>query len=470
MIAIANRCHALFNRRCDGDTVRLLSAVLTLGPLLLACGLAGCAAQPTPAPSSTPTSPSTPGSAVTVLSDSTLPRIPLGQAGPVGTVGQAGPVGTDDHGVALGGIGSDIYPADAPDEFWMITDRGPNGQIKVDGTKRRTFPVPDFDPSILLVRADGRTLTVIRSIPITTPGGRGVTGLSNTPGHDETPYDLTATGQLPFNQSGLDTEGLVHTSDGGFWVSEEYSPSLLHLSATGTVLARYVPAGMSLPDAGYPVLPALPGILAHRQINRGFESLAISPDGRTLYAALQSPLGLPDPDAGGRSLAVRLIAFDIGSGRPTGEYVYPLEAVTGFDPGADGDQSEMKISAMAWYGPDELVVDERTDAVAKLYRVHLRGATNLLGGPFDDPAHRPALEQAGPGTVTPLAKTLLVDLTKSVRSLPKKIEGLAVLGPRTIAVANDNDFGMTDGAGAFGPDGRLRDSGVPSRLLLLRLP
>jgi hypothetical protein len=37
-------------------------------------------------------------------------------------------------------------------------------------------------------------------------------------------------------------------------------------------------------------------------------------------------------------------------------------------------------------------------------------------------------------------------------------------------VANDNDFGMTEGPGAFGPDGRLRDSGVPSRLLVLRLP
>lgn len=434
--------------------MRTLSAGLRLGPLLLACGLAGCASQPTPAP------PSTPHSAVTVLSDSTLPRIPLGQFGRV----------ADDHGVALGGIGSDIYPADAPDEFWMITDRGPNGQIKVDGEKRRTFPVPDFDPSILRVRAANHTLTVLRSIPITTPDGRPVTGLSNTTGHDETPYDLTAATQLPYNQSGLDTEGLVHTANGEFWVSEEYSPSLLHLSATGTVLARYVPAGLSLPDAGYPVLPTLPGVLAHRQINRGFESLAISPDGRTLYTALQSPLALPNAEAGGSSLVVRLLAFDIGSGRPTGEYLYPLETVTGFDPGADGDQSEMKISAMAWYGPDQLVVDERTDAVARLYLVRLRGATNLLGGPFDDPAHRPALEQAGPSAVTPLEKTPLVDLTEAVPSLPKKIEGVAVLGPKTIAVANDNDFGMTDGKHAFGPDGRQHDSGVPSRLIVLRLP
>lgn len=431
--------------------MRIVPALSTVVPLLLICCLAGCAITPRP---------SAPGPEVAIVSDSALPRIPLTRFGQL----------PDDHGVALGGIGSDIYPAGAPDEFWMITDRGPNGQIKVDDMKRRTFPVPDFDPTILRVRAVKDSLTVLQSIPITAPGGRPVTGLSNVPGHDETPYDLTATKQLPFNQGGLDTEGMVRTPGGEFWVSEEYGPSLVHLSAAGTVLARHVPAGVALPEAGYPVLPTLPAILAHRQINRGFESLAISPDGRTLYAALQSPLALPTPQEGEQSRAVRLLAFDAGSGRSTGEYVYPLESVSGFDPDADGDQSELKISGMAWYGPDTLMVDERTDNVAKLYLARLGGATNLLTGPFDDPAARPALEQAGVGAVRPLAKTLLVDLTASVPSLPKKIEGIAVLGPKTIAVANDNDFGLTDGKDAFGDDGRLHDSGVPSRVLVLRLP
>ncbi|WP_405084466.1 hypothetical protein [Microbispora sp. NBC_01389] len=51
-------------------------------------------------------------------------------------------------------------------------------------------------------------------------------------------------------------------------------------------------------------------------------------------------------------------------------------------------------------------------------------------------------------------------------SLPGKIEGLALLDSRTIALANDNDFGLGD----FGPDGRLVDSGVPNRLVVVRLP
>jgi hypothetical protein len=59
----------------------------------------------------------------------------------------------DDRGMMLGGIGSDLWhgSGDDQDEFWGVTDRGPNDEIKVKvgGEKetRRTFPVPEFTPS-----------------------------------------------------------------------------------------------------------------------------------------------------------------------------------------------------------------------------------------------------------------------------------------------------------------------------------
>src|SRR5919108_6345387 len=60
---------------------------------------------------------------------------------------------SNDRNVLLGSVGSDLWrgPNDGPGEFWMLTDRGPNGQIKVDGKSRRTFWVPEFDPVILKV-------------------------------------------------------------------------------------------------------------------------------------------------------------------------------------------------------------------------------------------------------------------------------------------------------------------------------
>jgi phytase-like protein len=429
-------------------------------------------AAPTSAPTSAPAIPPVPagtaGGQPSVITNATLPRMPLAQFSN-GLIAGSVP---DDHGIALGGTGSDLYPTQDPNQYWAITDRGPNGQVKVDHVKRRTFPVPSFDPAILRISVQGSALHVEQAIPITTTSGKPVTGLSNSDSRDEPPYDWTAGKLLGVNPAGLDTEGMVRAPNGDFWISEEYAPSILHISQTGKVLARYVPAGLSLPGTDYPVQGTLPAILAKRQINRGFESMAINPDGHTLYAALQSPLGLPNDKQGGNSRVVRLLAFDLNTGKATAEYVYPLEDVNRFDPGQGGDQSEMKISAMAWYGPDQLVVDERTDDVAKLYVIKLTGATNVLGGPFDDPNHSPALEQtnlAG-ASVTPVAKSQLIDLTAAIPGLPKKIEGIAVRDQHTIAVANDNDFGMAEGKDAFGGNGKVNDTGIPSRLLLLHVP
>jgi hypothetical protein len=39
-----------------------------------------------------------------------------------------------------------------------------------------------------------------------------------------------------------------------------------------------------------------------------------------------------------------------------------------------------------------------------------------------------------------------------------------------VVLANDNDFGMRDGADAFDASGDQNDTGAPSRLLVLRLP
>lgn len=373
----------------------------------------------------------------------------------------------DGHGVKLGGIGSDLYPAGRPNEFWTITDRGPNGQIKVDGKNRRTFPVPGFDPTILRVRVEGSAIRVLSAVPIRTAHGTPVTGLSNIDGYDETPYTWDATTKLPLNPNGLDTEGLVRTRNGDFWVVDEYSPSLLRISAAGTVLARYVPAGVKLTGTDYPVIPSLPAILGSRKVNRGFEGLALAPDGHTLYLAVQSPLQLPDAATGNASRNTRILRFDTASKKVTGEYVYRFEDVATFDPSAKGDPSEMKISSLAAVDEHTLLVDERTDPVARLYTVDLRQATNILGSTWDTPTTAPSLESlADPATagVTALPKALAVDL-EAVRGMPDKIEGVAVLGPRSIAVANDNDFGL----GTFDANGRLVDSGLKSRILFLHL-
>ena len=387
-----------------------------------------------------------------VVKDVTIPLVPLGDL-------QRDI--TDDRGVKLGGLGSGLFPADRRGDYWMVTDRGPNGQVGAD--KRRTFPIPEFDPAIVLV-ATRFGVEIKKYIPLVGTSGKPITGLSNQPGHDELPYTWDGRTALPYNPNGVDTEDIVRTRRGDFWLVDEYGPSLLHVSERGRVLARYVPKGLNLTGTDYPVKETLPAILASRQQNRGFEGLAI--DGDTLYLAVQSPLANPDKKTAKASRTGRILTFGIRAEKMTGEYAYRFEDVTTFDPKVNGDQSEMKISGLAHVSGRRLLVDERTDNVARIYQIDLAKATNLLAGPYDDPATTPSLEAlTDPAGVRLPAKSLVADLSQLAPTLPGKVEGTALLDPRTLVVANDNDFGL----GEFGADGRLVDSGVPSRIITIRL-
>ncbi|MGJ7416903.1 esterase-like activity of phytase family protein [Streptomyces cinereoruber] len=405
------------------------------------------------------------GPAGRVVSTATLPDLPLAAFSNAMIPGSV----ADDRGIDLGGIGSDLFPAERRGEYWTVTDRGPNGQIEIGKDKRRTFPVPGFDPAIVKIRVAGGRIQVLKTLPITTSRGTPVTGLPNQPGRDEAPYTYDASTPLPYDPNGLDTEGIVRDRDGGFWLVDEYGPSLVHVSAKGRVLARHVPKGLKLTGADYPVVESLPAIFLKRKINRGFEGLALLPGG-DLVLGLQSPLLNPDEAAGKESRTTRLLRFSPRENRVTAEYAYRFDPVGTVEPGQT-KTSELKLSALVALGGDRLLVQERTDKAARLYEVRLRRSADILGSVWDAPATRPGLEQLddpAAARVPVLRKDLVIDLN-TVKGVPGKIEGIAVEGPSTLVLLNDNDFGMTDGPGAFDARGRLVDSGVETTLVEVRL-
>jgi hypothetical protein len=215
---------------------------------------------------------------------------------------------------------------------------------------------------------------------------------------------------------------------------------------------------------------ALPSVLLHRKINRGFEGLAQLPGG-DLVLAVQSPLSLPDTGAGEASRTTRLLRFSPKKKTVTAEYAYRFDPVNVVDPSED-DTSELKISSVVAVGGDRLLVEERTDKAARLQLVRLDRSSNILGSAWDDDTTSPSLEQLDDpvaSSVPVLAKKLVVDLG-AVAGVPGKIEGVARVDHETLALINDNDFGMTDGAGAFDADGRLVDSGVETTVSYVRLP
>ena len=209
-------------------------------------------------------------------------------------------------------------------------------------------------------------MRVIQTIPLVGQSGKPVTGLPNLKDVDETPYDYAAKQVLPFNINGLDTEGLVRTTAGDFWIGDEYSPSLVHADRNGKILKRYIPEQLILEVTDYPVVQALPAIYGKRKINRGFEGLALSGDEKTLYLVLQSPLLNPDRKTGDASRNTRVLVFDIRGEKVTAEYVYRFEVSTEFDRSPKNTPDEMKLSAVVALNPNTLLILERTDLIAKL--------------------------------------------------------------------------------------------------------
>src|SRR5262245_33484389 len=416
--------------------------------------------------------------------------------------------GVNDHGIDLGGIGSDLWHSkdnDGPGIYWMITDRGPNGEDP------RTFPVPEFTPFILEVKTQGDAIEILQAIPITGTGvtEKGVTGIANLdnltqpPALNEPFYDCFGTTvpghQLSPNPHGLDTEGIVRTSDGTFWIVEEYGPSILKVDSQGKVVKRFFPEnllGFLGPITGYSTtdssasFPELFGL--KRKLNRGFEGIAISPDEETLYIALQSPLVNPDTPTGNDSRITRILAFDLASEQIVGEYVYRFQLTKSgpnndeFDvdvPGGAARPRDMKISGIAMLDEHRMLVLERTDFKAKVFRVDLRDATNILGSEWDDIDTSPSLEKLnadgalqaeGISSLEPKNLIVTLDSTQTIDgiTIPQKIEGLTILDGKTIAVANDNDFGV----GSFVFDDpvnpttcTLVDSGRKSRIIVIRM-
>ena len=96
---------------------------------------------------------------------------------------------------------------------------------------------------------------------------------------------------MPYDLNGIDAEAIVRLTDGTFWIGEENGPSLAHFGADGRMIVRHVPKGTEGEFAGahYDVKGTLPAILTKRAINRGIETLAVSPDERFLYTLVAEP-------------------------------------------------------------------------------------------------------------------------------------------------------------------------------------
>jgi hypothetical protein len=360
------------------------------------------------------------------------------------------------------GIGSSAFrhPSDPPNVIWTLGDRGPNiacsemkeiAGVELAACKEvkngRVYPTPSYAPSIYRVLIMENSFQVTDVITLKDRNGRPLSGLLNPLKTAATDTGLDGTGKpLPYDLNGIDVEAIVRLADGTFWIGEENGPSLSHFSADGRLLVRHVPQGTEGEFAGahYDVKGTLPAILAKRAINRGIESLAISPDQRFLYTLMQNPLANPDTAAYQKAKNSRLLKIERATMRIVGEYVYTLDDPKSFRRDPSDKQNDPRISEMMAIGLDRLIVLERTEQTTKLHEVDLAGATNIASSKWDDVATRPSLEQSEAAAVgiKPVSKALRFDST-DFPEMVGKTEGMALLGDGSLALINDDDFGIT---------------------------
>ena len=391
--------------------------------------------------------------------------------------------------INLGGFSGLFFEGKTPAgtlKFITHTDRGPNGEptdlISYIPGNERPFPMPKFQPELVRFELNPATgaFAISERIGLTQPDGVKMTGLPNlqagaqgTAYTDEIPIDLFGN-QLANRPLGIDPEGIVVAPDGTFWMVEEYRPAILHFDATGKQLARYIPEGTAA-SVGAPVgtfgTESLPAVFAQRRANRGFEGIAL--EGSKLYAFIQSALDNPDTAGDTTSRAsrnLRIVEFDTTSLTVTAEYLYNLRDISGA-----GSARTDKIGDATALGNGRFLVIERddrlgTDANKLIQEIDLKGATdihnpaNLVNIPAGKTLEQLSEAELAAAGIKPVFKRLVTNLAALGYTGVSKPEGLAVVDGETLAVINDNDFGIL--AAAIPGDGTLPMNPNPEPVLL----
>lgn len=322
------------------------------------------------------------------------------------------------------GFFSDIYYDASRNAWWGLSDRGPGGGTLPYETRVQRFTL-DVNPANGAIS----NFAIAQTIKFSN-GGAAMTGLAPSP--------TNALG------NSLDPEGFViNPKNGNFLVSDEYGPSVIEFNRNGNLVRRYTtPANVVPRSAGnVPNFAGDTGNTQGKRENRGFEGLAVSPDGRFAYAMLQSAML---DEGAGNGVHNRIVKFDTATGLAVAQYAYKMDA----------SKQGRGISALVALGNDKFMVLERNNrgvgvgaavspADKNVYQIDLAGATDVSAIDLDSGVAFTAVSKS--------AKLIDLDadtLAALGHKSPEKWEGLAVgqkltNGKYLILAGTDNDYSVT---------------------------
>lgn len=343
------------------------------------------------------------------------------------------------------GFFSDLYFDPNRSEWWALADRGPGGGTLPYETRVERFTL-DVNP----VTGAISNFKVVQTVKFSDPANLLGTGAG---------AKLNGIAPTPVNVLGkaFDPEGfVVNPKTGRFIVSDEYGPSVYEFNRDGTLNRVFATPANLVPrntGTGVPNFAGDTGNDAGKRTNRGFEGLAISPDGKFAYAMLQSAML---DEGGSNGIYNRIVKFDVETGKAVAQYGYKME----------GSSQGRGISALVALNDSEFLVLERnnrgvgvdselTPPNKKVFKINITGANDIsaLDMTDDGITLKPGIvlvtKTATPFLALDVASEQLAGLGNRV---PEKLEGLTI-GPRlgdgqyVIVSATDNDFSVTQDAG-----------------------
>jgi len=361
----------------------------------------------------------------------------------------------------LGGFFSDLYYDRAANVYYGLPDRGPGGGVIAYETRVQKFSL----------NVDAATGAIGAFSLLDTVRFRDADGVSAFNGLNP----LLLNGDKAILGRSFDPEGFAVAANGNFYVSDEYGPSVYEFRPDGVLVRKFATPDNLLPKetgGALNFVDGRPTITSGRQDNRGFEGIAVTPDGTKVYAMLQDPLvNEGSSNEGRRSRNLRIVEFDTATGASTQQFIYELESIadinaripgTANDFGATAQGRNIGISAIVALNEREFLVIERDNrglgvdsAVATLpvgskrvYKIDISGASDVKNVSL-------AGTNTLPAAVTPVAKSLFLDVQDKLAAagltLPEKLEGLTI-GPRladgsfSLLLGTDNDFSVTQNA------------------------
>jgi hypothetical protein len=252
------------------------------------------------------------------------------------------------------------------------------------------------------------------------------------------PIVQDSTPQRLLTGADFDIESLARDARGDLWIGDEFGPYLLRVDRTGKVLQAPVP----LPDGTRsPQSPDLaPGQAPTLPASKGFEAMAASRDGWTLYPILE---GAKTADADQRRRTV--YEFDVRGNRYTGRtWTFLVDA------------PELMVGDAALLDARRLVLIERDNAEGPDAKVKRLVVTDLdradATGVLPRRTVADLLHIADPRGVSTPARPGEYGVGREFAFPLQSVETVLPLGGDRVLVANDNNFPGNDGRIPGRPD------------------